>query len=298
MSSMLRATRTVTPAPDAGRVAAIRNTLTLDDVQSVAGFGVQARRDVLACLEQAIEAGETELNDCVELLARLRGRMAGLDPAALASPGGLAGLFSTRGGRLERFRDRFVEAVRALASTSAEIRPLLARVETRGQTLDAVHDRLRAVIQEIDACLEAGRARRAEAGDGEAATVLDQRLADLGALRGAALAQLPVLRMAQNADGFGAEAARAAIRAAVVWRDEWGEALGMERRRRIRPDLVWLNQARQDADEALARAEVALSTARARRAGAGDRLRQAAEAARREPQPASPPATESVQATS
>lgn len=283
-SSILRADQAATPAPDGGRVAAIRNTLSLDDADSIAAFGERPRRDILACLEQIAGGAETDLDDCADAVGHLRRRLAELDPAQLAAPAGLAGLFSTRGGRLERFRDRFVDTVRALASAGGDLKARLARLDGRGQSLNAAHEQLRAAIHELDAHIEAGRARlegEAEADDPASPQVrLATRLGALTGLRAAALSQLPVVRMAQNADAYAAEAAAAGLKATIIWRDEWGEALGMDRRRRIRPDTVWLGQARQDADEALARAEIALGAARARRTEAETRLRSAAEAAR------------------
>lgn len=277
---------------DGARVAAIRNSLDPNDPASVAALGARAQSEVTACIEQLREAGrDADFAECADLVRHLRARLDQLDPAALQTKRGLGGLFDSRGRRLKHFRERFVDVVREAAAGAADLSTRTKRLVENSGALDALHDRTRAVILEIDACIEAGRARLAEmadpapAQDGEAPSPslrdrLSARIETLTGLRAVALNQLPLVRMAQNAGACSADALNKAMAAVASWREDWGQALGMDRRARVRPDPDWLTRARQTVAEVLDRAEATLASARTRLGEADQRMARNLEAAR------------------
>lgn len=284
----------VTVRADGARVAAIRNSLDANDPDSVAALGARAEGEVVACIEQLREAGRgADFDECADLVRHLRARLDQLAPSALQTKRGLGGLFDSRGRRLKRFRERFVDVVREAAAGAADMSARTKRLVEGGAALDALHDRTRAVILEIDACIEAGRARLAEmaqptqAEDGDAPALapslrdqLSARIETLAGLRAVALNQLPLVRMAQNAGACSADALDKAMTAVAGWREDWGQALAMDRRARVRPDPDWMAKARQAADEVLARAEATLAAARMRLGEADQRTARNLEAAR------------------
>lgn len=270
---------------DGARVAAIRNSLDANDPDSIAALGARAQGEVVACIEQLREAGRGgDFSECADLVRHLRNRLNQLDPSTLRTRTGLGGLFDSRGRRLKRFRKRFIVAVREAAAAASDLGARTRRMLEGGATLDALHDRTRAVVLEIEACIEAGRTRLAEMAptapaDGDAAAPgpslreqLSARLDALAGLRAVALNQLPLVRMAQNAGACAADALDKAMAAMAGWREDWGQALGMERPGRVRPDPEGLARARQAVEAVLDRAEATLEAARARLGEAEQRM--------------------------
>lgn len=324
-----RSGQAVTPAPDAGRVAAIRNSLDVNDPAELAAFGDRARREVTASVDRLLaEVRTADLLEASTVIGHCRDELALLDPAALEPRRGLAGLFDSRGRRLKRMRDVFRRVEPLLTDLAAELGQRAESLARRSTALDALHEQTRAFILELDAYLAAGRDRLPEASReapepepepepaplpetaeapadaaGEAGDEpdrpaergplpppllspherLERRLQAMAGVRAAALRQLALVRMAQNADLPAVARLRSAPAAVARWSADWTEGLGLDRRRprRIRADGGRLAEEKAALETALAAVERSLADARARRAEAAERMERVADAIRR-----------------
>lgn len=326
-----RSGQAVTPAPDAGRVAAIRNSLDVNDPAELAAFGDRARREVTASVDRLLAEVRTgDLSEASTVIGHCRDELALLDPATLEPRRGLAGLFDSRGRRLKRMREAFRRVEPMLTDLAAELGQRAESLARRSSALDALHEQTRAFILELDAYLAAGRDRLpeasreapepepepepqpepgpepgpepAEAAAGEEGAAdrpaergplpppllspyerLERRLQAMAGVRAAALRQLALVRMAQNADLPAVARLRSSPAAVARWSADWTEGLGLDRRRprRIRADSGRLAEEKAALETALAAVERSLADARARRAEAAERMERVADAIRR-----------------
>lgn len=283
------------PAADAARVAAIRNNLNINDKGAVAGFGETARKALLSGAERlAAEVRAGEMKGAAERLRAAQERIEKLDPSELEPRGGLDNIFNGRVARLHRFRRAYENAAHALADIAADLETRTKKLAARGEALNGLHEGAKALILEIDAWLEAGRARLAEARAAAAPSAeqpaaahegaprpvpdmgpadrLAARIAELDRARSAALQQLPLVRVVQNADAFLSDDLNRARTAMGEWRAAWGELLGLGRGDRVRPHIPALAESKQAAVETLGRAARGLNDGAQRRAEAEQRL--------------------------
>ena len=95
---------------------------------------------------------------------------------------------------------------------------------------------------------------------------LEARLETLLALRARAVARLPLIRAAQNADHAVPAALNSARDGIEVWSGDWRDALGLvgKRPRSVRPDIAALNASRNTLMTRLSTSEAAVAAARAR----------------------------------
>ena len=296
------------PAADAARVAAIRNNLDVKDTGEVAAFGERARKEVLASVERLLaEVRSNDAAEALDLVGHCRERIDGLHPADLEPRGGFDNLFNGRTARLHRMRRAADQVGQFVGDAASDLAERTQRLQRKTEALNSLHEQARAFILELDAYLEAGRARLAEARasetaqpepvhdpepadvaveaprvvpDAGAAARLEARLADLESARAASLQQLPLVRMVQNTDGFLAEALDRAQQALAKWRTDWRELLGASAGRRFRPHVPALADAKLAALTALSEAATALQDGKSRRAEAEDRMEKVAEAVR------------------
>lgn len=271
----------VVPAPDADRVSALRAELDPARPDTFPGFGEPARDSLRsACAALADDQGGRTADEAGEHLASICDAARSLDPNALTPRRGLAGLFDSRNRRLKRMREAFLSTDRRLAGLSDELGARIAGLKSRAAALEPRQDALRTPIVELGAWLEAGRQRLAdaldEAPEGEASPRqhLSDRLERLAASRMAALGQLPLVRILQNADVAAADRLEAAASAVQAWRDDWRKALGLEgkRRRKVQPEPSVLSGFTERLDAAAQRARSALEEGRARRTRVAERL--------------------------
>lgn len=257
------------PAPDADRVETLRAAL---DPAAPEAFGEAERKAVLDLLDRVVSDVRTgDLTEARARLVHLDAALGRLDVRTLEPRRGLAGLFDGRRKRLKAFRQVFADAARTLADTGSEMTERAAAVGRRGAGLDALWTDLRQALEALNAHLAAALAtldpapRDPEAPDPHAA--LRARTRDLAACRDAALATLPRLRAAQNADGPALAALDRCTAAVEAWKSEWTDALGLAGRRpkKVRPDPQRLEAARTSLAEAAARAAARLDAALARR---------------------------------
>lgn len=112
---------------------------------------------------------------------------------------------------------------------------------------------------------------------------LESRVAALIAVRDTAVRQLPLVRLAQNADCRVPGRLKGMGEAATRWRAEWSEALGLnvKRPRKIKPDQAWLARERETLSVAIAAIDADIAAARARRSEVEARMTRVAESVRR-----------------
>lgn len=271
------------PAADASRVAAIRNKLDLRSPSDIAGFGERARKDVLAGIDRLLaEVRANPLGDAADRLKAAQGRIEKLDPSELEPRGGLDNLFNGRTARLHRVRRAFEGVGHALQELSADLAARAKKIEVQSGALNGLHEQARTLILELDAYLDAGRARlaeaRAAAGDAptEPADRLDARLEELNRARSAALHQLPLVRVVQNAEAFVAEDLARAQASLDAWRASWSELLGTGKGDRVRPHVPALAESKLKAVQAVGRTLASLADHNARRAEGEARMKAAA----------------------
>ena len=261
------------PAPDAARVDAIHDAW---DEANAADFAEPVRAAAVQRIERALAAARTgDLTEASAQLTHARAVLEGLDPDALEPRRGLAGLFSSRGGRLKRFREAYNRAAASLADVASEIGGRIESAARRSDVLDGIWTEIRDGVVDLDAHLAAAaRSLSGYVPAEDAVHPLEARKAALDACRSAAVASLPLIRGAQNADARSAESLKACADGVAAWRDDWKDALGLAGRRpkKVRPDRERLLRLRDDLIGRIDRAVAELTASRARRTDIEGRL--------------------------
>ncbi len=257
------------PAPDAARIEAIDAGY---DAAQAHAFAEPARAAAVERIDQALAAARAgDLGEATARLADARSVLEGLNPAVLEPRRGLAGLFDSRGRRLEAFRDTFQRAAAALADVARDLSERVEGAARRSGGLDEAWTGVRDAMVDLDAHLIAAARRLTGHAPAEDAPAhpLEARRASLDACRAAALGALPLIRGAQNADARAAEALKACGDGVTAWRDGWKQALGLagKRPKKVRPDGERLLALRDDLLARIDRAVAELSASRSRRAG-------------------------------
>jgi len=257
------------PAPDPARVEALRAAL---DPASPENFGEAERKAVVDLLDRVVSDVRTgDLTEARARLTHLDAALARLDVGALEPRRGLAGLFDGRGKRLRAFRETFGEVGRGLADTASDLLAERAgAVARRDAALETLWAELRGALEALNAHLAAAVAVLSPAPTGDDAdphAALRARTRDLTACRDAALAALPRLRAAQNADAPALASLERCTAAVSAWKAEWTDALGLAGRRpkKVRPDPIRLDKARQALADASTHAAARIDASMKRR---------------------------------
>jgi uncharacterized protein YaaN involved in tellurite resistance len=273
----------LTPPADASRVAAIRNSLNLNDDEALFAFGERARLEVVASVQRILaEVRSSEAKEAAELLKQAVGLVEALDPAALKARGWLSPFIGRRQ-RLAQFRAAFQHAEALVGTVAGDLSERADGLARRAAALDRLHAQAKTFILELDAYIDAGRLARATARDAraEALETIGRRLEILSTARRCAVEQLSLVRLVQNVDAPLAQALAQSARAARRWAGDWSELLGLtpeRRRKRIRPDTTALYETKAQALEALVRPTGDVAEARRRRAEAEVEMEKGARA--------------------
>lgn len=257
------------PAPDAARLESIRATL---DPAACEGFGEGERKAVADLLDRILSDVRTgDLTEARARLTHVEAALSQLDSEALEPRRGLAGLFDGRGRRLKAFRQAFQDAARTVADTAGELAERAGAVGRRDAGLETLWSELRDRLQDLHAHAETARSALSPLPTGEepdAQAGLRARSGALAACRDAAVAALPLVRAAQNADAPALAALEKCAAAVSTWREEWTDALGLggRRPRKLRPDRDRLERARAALRAGVAAAAQRIDGAQARRA--------------------------------
>jgi hypothetical protein len=268
-----------TPPADASRIAAIRNSLDLADAEALGAFGERARLEVAASVQRILaEVRSVEASEGAELLRKAATLVESKDPERLTVRG-LTRFFVGRRRRLQRFQAQFQEVAALVETLAGDLSERAERLARRAAALDRLHAQAKTFILELDAYLDAGRQARSGARDDHALDVLDARLDALKDARRCAVEQLSLVRVVQNVDAPLSDALAQAARAARRWVADWTELLGLtaeRRKKRIRPDLTALYEAKAQALHGLAAPIAAVAEARRRRSDAEGEMEKAA----------------------
>ncbi len=154
------------PTPGASdRIAAIRASMS-DDAEASAAFAEPIRVAIEAALARLDAIGGSAPHaEAIALLAHVRDRVSGLDPARLEPRQGLAGLFDSRGKRLKAFRAAYVSVADAASSGAADLADRSGAIVRRGDELEALWTDLRKGLTDLDDHMAAGRGWLAERTD-------------------------------------------------------------------------------------------------------------------------------------
>jgi hypothetical protein len=243
------------------------------DPALAAVFAEAPRMALVDLLDRVVSDVRTgDLTEARARLVHVDAALARLVVSSLEPRRGLAGLFDGRSKRLKAFRADYAEAARTVTDTAAELSERAGAVTRRDAGLETLWGGLRKAIADLDVHLEAGRAACAPSpGEDEADphAVLRARLGVLAGCREAAVAALPRIRSAQNADVPALAALNACAAAVATWREDWADGLGLSGRkaRRLRPDPVRLETAKAALQKALADSTTRLDAALVRRTG-------------------------------
>lgn len=278
MTASLRVTGGA-PEPDADRV---RAALDLLDAAEPADFASAELEALAGRLDRVLAELRTgDLTEAAALLAHIRSELSGLAPGDLEPRRGLGGLFDSRAARLKRFRARFNGVTRSLSESAGQVVERAGGVQRRDERLETLWNELREAIVGLDACRAAGMERcPAPALDADEVVTVDGaaalrgRLALVSAAREAALKTLPCIRAAQNADVAPLARLKGVPDIVEAWRADWSDALGLGGRKpkKVRPDRVRLTASREQLTGALEAADLAIATAKTRRAEIEARL--------------------------
>ena len=272
---------TVIPGPTPDRISELRASLDPTQPDSFASFGAEAEAAIDAARAPLAQADASRISqDARTDLDQIATTARALDPHGLIPRRGLAGLFDSRGGRLKRTREAFLNVDRQLAQSAGNLKARASALTARATQLDPAQEAIRQPIVDLGAWIEAGRQRlsdaAAEAAEGEIAprARLSERLEGLAAKRMSALAHLPLARVMQNADVVAAARLEEASAAIETWRADWRKGLGLDgkRKRKVQPDPAEMAALTTRLTRALDRAGQALSDGTARRKAAEGRL--------------------------
>lgn len=171
--------------------------------------------------------------------------------------------------------EAFVIAPDTEAAPATQFPPLLSETEAV-ETVEAIGE------DSVEPAQDAASEHAAPEADDDR-EALARRLAVLVASRNAALRQLPLARVVQNAGWRAPERLAATAATLTDWREAWKAGLGLQGRRpgKMRPDVLGLKETRDRTTAALDAARAEINAARVRRAEAVTRMEAAAEQARR-----------------
>lgn len=256
------------PAPDPTRVAELAAGLTPSP-----DFAAAEEARAADALSRLTEAAKARGEDCADLLADIRARLAQLAPQGLIPRRGLAGLFDSHGKRLKGFRAAFNDGCAALSGLIAGLGERTG--DTRIAGLDALADDLRGSISALAEQVAAARERLTrETPDGEGIDAFRARIEALEARLARTVQALPLVRALQNADARVRDSIAHAPKAVDAWQADWKTHLGLDgkRPRKVRPAPDALTPARAKVEAALARIEAEQAAAAQRRQEIARRL--------------------------
>lgn len=169
------------------------------------------------------------------------------------------------------------------AAPATQPPPLLSETEAVEAVESVSEDSVEPIADEAVEPTQDAKAENATPEADDDREALARRLAVLVASRNAALRQLPLARVVQNAGWRAPERLAATAATLTDWREAWKAGLGLQGRRpgKMRPDVLGLRETRDRTTAALDATRAEITAARVRRAEAVTRMEAAAEQARR-----------------
>lgn len=245
---------------DRAELDRIRSQISLDDRASIATFGDNAQRNVVAYADRILaQTQNRELGDTGRLLTDIIARAKGLDPAALQNKGFLGKLFGNARAEIQKFKSRYEDVASQIDAIAIELEKRKDGLRRDIMMLDDLHEQTAASIAQLTTYIEAGEAYAAEmkatrlpelkaaadaaslTGDGlveaqayrdaeQALDRLEKRIFYLRQARQIGIQQLPQIRIVQSGDETLVESLQASTRLTIpLWKQKMVLLLGLRK---------------------------------------------------------------------
>lgn len=241
-------------------LARIRGQLSLDDRASIATYGDNAQRNVVAYADRILaQTQNRELGDTGKLLTDIIAKAKGLDPAAMQKKGFFGKLFGGAQAEIEKFKGKFEDVASQIDAIGIQLEKRKDGLRRDIAVLDDLHEQTAGSIAQLAAYIEAGEQFAAEikatrlvelktiadeallTGDGlveaqafrdaqQALDRLEKRIFYLKQARQIGIQQLPQIRIIQSGDETLVESLQASTRLTIpLWKQKMVLLLGLRR---------------------------------------------------------------------
>ncbi len=245
---------------DRAELDRIRSQISLDDRASIATFGDNAQRNVVAYADRILaQTQNRELGDTGRLLSDIIARAKGLDPAAMQNKGFLGKLFGNARAEIQKFKSRYEDVASQIDAIAIELEKRKDGLRRDIMMLDDLHEQTAGSIAQLTTYIEAGEAYAAEmkatrlpelkaaadaaslTGDGlveaqayrdaeQALDRLEKRIFYLRQARQIGIQQLPQIRIVQSGDETLVESLQASTRLTIpLWKQKMVLLLGLRK---------------------------------------------------------------------
>jgi uncharacterized protein YaaN involved in tellurite resistance len=241
-------------------LARIRGQLSLDDRASIATYGDNAQRNVVAYADRILaQTQNRELGDTGKLLTDIIAKAKGLDPAAMQKKGFFGKLFGSAQAEIEKFKGKFEDVASQIDAIGIQLEKRKDGLRRDIAVLDDLHEQTAGSISQLAAYIEAGEQFASEikatrlvelktiadeallTGDGlveaqayrdaqQALDRLEKRIFYLKQARQIGIQQLPQIRIIQSGDETLVESLQASTRLTIpLWKQKMVLLLGLRR---------------------------------------------------------------------
>lgn len=238
----------------------IRGQLSLDDRASIATFGDNAQRNVVAYADRILaQTQNRELGDTGRLLTDIIAKAKGLDPAAMQKKSFFGKLFGGAKAEIEKFKGKFEDVASQIDAIGIQLEKRKDGLRRDIAVMDDLHEQTAASIAQLSAYIEAGEGFAEEikatrltelktiadeavlTGDGlieaqayrdaqQAMERLEKRIFYLKQARQIGIQQLPQIRIVQAGDETLVESLQASTRLTIpLWKQKMVLLLGLRR---------------------------------------------------------------------
>lgn len=245
---------------DRAELDRIRSQISLDDRASIATFGDNAQRNVVAYADRILaQTQNRELGDTGRLLSDIIARAKGLDPAAMQNKGFLGKLFGNARAEIQKFKSRYEDVASQIDAIAIELEKRKDGLRRDIMMLDDLHEQTAGSIAQLTTYIEAGEAYASEmkatrlpelkaaadaaslTGDGlveaqayrdaeQALDRLEKRIFYLRQARQIGIQQLPQIRIVQSGDETLVESLQASTRLTIpLWKQKMVLLLGLRK---------------------------------------------------------------------
>lgn len=265
---------------DRAELDRIRSQLSLDDRATIATYGDQAQRNVVAYADKILaQTQNRELGDTGRLLSEIISKAKGLDPAAIQKKGFLGRMFGNARAEVEKFKMRYDDVAGQIDSIAIDLERRRDGLRRDIAVLDDLHEQTAQSIGQLTSYIEAGEAFAADmratrlpelksiaetaalTSDGmieaqayrdaeQALERLEKRVFYLKQARQVGIQQLPQIRIVQSGDETLIESLQASTRLTIpLWKQKMVLLLGL----RKQEEALAMNKAVTDATNEMLR---------------------------------------------
>ncbi|MCU0882417.1 MAG: toxic anion resistance protein [Hyphomonadaceae bacterium] len=284
VATAVQTTTATLPLPaikaDRAELDRIRSQLSLDDRATIATYGDQAQRNVVAYADKILaQTQNRELGDTGKLLSEIIAKAKGLDPASVQKKGFLGRMFGNARAEVEKFKMRYDDVAGQIDSIAIDLERRRDGLRRDIAVLDDLHEQTAHSIGQLTSYIEAGEAFAADmratrlpelksiaetaalTGDGmieaqayrdaeQALERLEKRVFYLKQARQVGIQQLPQIRIVQSGDETLIESLQASTRLTIpLWKQKMVLLLGL----RKQEEALAMNKAVTDATNEMLR---------------------------------------------